>query len=802
MWCSKSNNCSILNFKNATTQRIYPFQTLTSFNLVLAEDFNTNCSSLLTSKSLIYQFLYNGIITQISATPETKYQYKISRDSLDVGYSYYFNLAWNYSSGYSERISNIIQLESLPYISIVQVLFIQSSGNNHTLKITTNQDLRRYERLRLKMYPDNLNWIVDKFDINGNSFNFETDLNLFDSQRQLILSHINDLGNFTLNPYKLILDISISPKVVEKSQNFTFNITGSLPSGNNYTLVNSTYGIVFNCYFNVSLLCNKHPNTEFLENILIVKLSLKLGNDSLSEFSILFYEKNAIKNVFPNQTLDNGGFNVSFETSTFKKSQQEIYFECKSGLFNFSAQLTDDKTITCLNVTLPDTGIYEFDILIKSEQFVSKIANQNSFKLTFFSKIISLNLENQKIYPSSSLVFINQTEKFQFSTEFIFPYNLSSLECKLENGKSFKAFHVSDTLKEFECEIFLENQQNISLWSNNFNYSLKISTNTLTLFYFEPLNISFAPGVKQIGYTSMNNSVKIELNKDVLPIRYQHRVACLLNNSQASSLFLLKNVFNCTLNSSFDGIGNVNMEFTPPNSYKISNISGIFIYRSKLRINSLMGTLNQNHTIQLKLNTKRLIENLEIRGDCRDIAVTYKNTSIGLNISQCNSEASIIEFNVQNSFKNSSDYYLYYGNEFYETPKIFSRNKTVVELFYENDEPVSVKISKTDLKFLFFSMFNINLLSLTAAMIDKPDTVNFLTSKPNVDYGNLLEYEVRDHYHVFNSNVSGTTFSSIVSSSVKEQVYFSIYAKYKLTNEVLEVSSKQIFYFWSLKSFH
>jgi hypothetical protein len=407
------------------------------------------------------------------------------------------------------------------------------------------------------------------------------------------------------------------------------------------------------------------------------------------------------------------------------------------------------------------------------------------------------------MYPSSSLVFINRTEKFQFSTEFKFPFNLSYLECRLENGKLFKALNISNTFNEFECEIFLENEQNVSLWSNYFNYSLKISTNTLKLFHFEPKNISFVSGVKQIGYISMNNSIQLELNKDLLPLRYQHRVGCLLNNTQASTLFLSKNIFNCTLNSTYDGIGNVNMQFILPNSYKISNISGIFIYRSKLRINSLMGTLNQNHTIQLKLNTKILIENNEIRSDCRDIVVTFKNVSIGVNISQCNSESSTIEFNVQNSFKNSSDYSLFYGNEFYESQNnSISKNKTVVELIYENDEPKNkAKISKNDLMFLLFSTFNINSLSVTASMINKPDTVKFFTSKPNVDYGDLLEYEVRNHYQKFNANISGTTFSSIVSSTMKEQVYFSIYAKYKLTNEVLEVSSKQIYYFWSLQDF-
>jgi hypothetical protein len=389
MWCSKSNNCSVLNFKNTTVQKIFPFQTNTFFTLNLAENFNANCPSLLTASSLKYQFVFNGITTLTSITPGSKNQYKVLRESLDVGVSYSFNLAWNYSSGYSERISNILQLENLPYVTIMQVSFVQNSGSNNTLKITTNQDLRRYETLKLKMYPDNIIWTVDKFDFNGNSFNIETNLNLFDVQRELVISHIKDLGNFTLNPYKLILDTFISPNVVEKSKNLTFNITGSLPVGNNYTLVNSTYGIVFNCnFYNVSLLCNKNPNTEFVENILIVKLSLKLGNDTLSEFPILFYEKNEIKSVFPNQTLDNGRFNVSFGDNTFKKSQKDIYFECKSGRFNFSAEYIDDRTITCLNVTLPETNTYEFDIMIKTGQFESKIANLNPFKLNFFSKFV------------------------------------------------------------------------------------------------------------------------------------------------------------------------------------------------------------------------------------------------------------------------------------------------------------------------------------------------------------------------------------------------------------------------------
>ena len=374
---------------------------------------------------------------------------------------------------------------------------------------------------------------------------------------------------------------------------------------------------------------------------------------------------------------------------------------------------------------------------------------------------------------------------------------MKELECRLENGKIFEASR--NTNNEYECEIELEFDHNITFWSKFYGESFQISSNYISLFYLQQKNISFGTNSKQQGYISQKYEISISFPLNSIPSRHlkSDNFDSTLNGF-AKNITISGNGYKFEVENQVQGISKINTNFLMRNVYQLASIRGMFLNNRTLNIS---GTGNQGNIVNIHLNTLELISKNEIRSDCKDIVVTFKNVIIGRMITSCHSSDTIISFNLIEGIDIVDiNHSIYYGNEFCSTENTsFSTDATApVSYSWIDNQPIKFKLSSIDLNFIFLKTFNISSVSTSSSFINRAQKILIHTDRENADFSNLLEYSIKyPNYEMLLNLTNFETFNGSIYSNVSNEVQFSIFAKHKVTNEYLEISSKKVFYFWN-----
>eukprot|EP01080_Neovahlkampfia_damariscottae_P003710 gene3710-6599_t len=415
--------------------------------------------------------------------------------------------------------------------------------------------------------------------------------------------------------------------------------------------------------------------------------------------------------------------------------------------------------------------------------------------LRSFGSNCEITIQTREIFPLFNQVILNKTQLYTLATDLaIEPLLMDYLECRLGN-KTTKATVIDS--KHIQCELTVNGiEEPLTIWYSG-NQTFSLSSNVIKLMYFSKTSISYNSGSSQIGLTSTDNNVIIDIPLNSIPIYHQSRIICSANGSDFETNVNLPNVIGCKINVPLDNIYSIGLKFLYPNQFKIPNITSIF--SDQILIQMQQNSLNQNDVVTISMDTKSLISKSLMKHDCSDIIVTFNNQSISRQIQNCNQPTTSISFkvieNIQSSFYQK--YSIYYGNEFQN-----SNNPTITG----NQKNLNYTLSKFSNTALSLSTNQISFRSIPSLMIN---TINpslsligtkNITLNTNIEINNfnLLDFEISDGFSRYSSIRNSNQFYSFIKSNVTQSLDLSIYAIYKITKEKLLISNSSTFYFWDM----
>jgi hypothetical protein len=373
----------------------------------------------------------------------------------------------------------------------------------------------------------------------------------------------------------------------------------------------------------------------------------------------------------------------------------------------------------------------------------------------------------------------------------LLPILQQNLECKFGN-QSFKAIVITNRF--VQCNISIQNEFNLTLWYSG-NQTFQISNNFITLKRFKTSNISFNYQSHQIGNSYKFETVIVDLNRSSFN-NFEGRIKCALNSTIFNSVHN-QSSFSCNIYTEIGGIAQLELYYSVPNVFLINNTNGVFKDKFSIEM-KFSGQLNQNSLVELKLNTKDLIERNMLKNDCSDLVVTYNNTIIQRNVLDCNTNISKITFYIQKSILDSSkDYSIYYGNIDHRQFNLIiddtASNVNISIIDYNN---TLVPISTNKLSFIVFQIVELVDISPKSSLLES--TTVILTSNISFpEYFNLLSFHLFDGVNLFNANMNVNKFTSTIDSNSSRISNLTMRAVYKLTNETVIASLPSFFHFWS-----
>jgi hypothetical protein len=371
------------------------------------------------------------------------------------------------------------------------------------------------------------------------------------------------------------------------------------------------------------------------------------------------------------------------------------------------------------------------------------------------------------------------------------PILQNNLECRF-GDQSSKAIVIENRF--VKCNISIQNEVNLTLWYYG-NYIYQISNNFIILKRFKSTNISFGVQSNQIGNSYQYETVIVNMNAYSFT-NFEGRVKCALNSTIFKS-FQNQNLYFCSLYSEIGGVLPLELYYTVPNAFLINNTNGVFRDKISIEMN-LNGELIQNSLVEVTMNTKDLIERNDLKNDCSDLIVTFKNTIILRNILNCNTNSSRIRFTTQQTISNSSkDYSIHYGNEYHnQTNSTFIGTISNINLKYIEFNNMLIPISTNKLSFIVIS--KVEFLDVLPKLSKLESTL--ISILPNIsipDYSNLVSFQIFDGVNSFDASLNVNTFTSSIFSNSSRIANITMRATYKLTNESVIASLPSLFYFWS-----
>jgi hypothetical protein len=372
------------------------------------------------------------------------------------------------------------------------------------------------------------------------------------------------------------------------------------------------------------------------------------------------------------------------------------------------------------------------------------------------------------------------------------PILTSNLECRFGNS-IFKGTVLNE--RQISCEITITGEENMSLWYSG-NQSFSIASNTILLKYLESGNISFHSTSPQIGISKTDINAVISLNRQILNTNYQGRIKCLWNGTiLKTTLSNDEDTFNCVVNSDV-GIFKIELYFSNVNAYLIFNASGIFHDKISINLNSTR-QLSPFDVIEIQINTKELIDRRDMKNDCSDLIVTYKDKIIIRNILNCNSLSTTVKFQIQESFYSSPNYSIYYGNENQNSlNSIVSGSTNAINFTLIPSVTTLIPISTNNLIFIMLPRVQIIDVSPKLSLLGST-TVSILINSSMNDFVDLVSFDVVDGNLHFPANIINNNVTTILKSNMTQKLNLNVRATYKSNQEKIIFSFSSLFYFWS-----
>eukprot|EP01080_Neovahlkampfia_damariscottae_P003782 gene3782-6943_t len=716
----------------------------------------------------------------------------------------YLTMAWEYNSTLKETISTNLHLVNLPYANILNIdrhLIRSENTGNQIVTITTNQNITRYRKYpsqiaKCGIFSDNYFVTASSVSADGKSVSCSLQLSAPNTGiKTIFLYESNEVEKITTNSISFWL-INTKIEVPEIFNSYIGNIglkdkNGALLPGKvgyPYALNNTQYSINFQCLFSSNKIqyCSKNSITVLPKDIMEIPLTLYDGNVVIDTIDTLFYRKNKIVTIYPQAILTETPKDVfiTFNTSTFDTTIVGLKSYCVFQNGNYSGEIINTTTIKCLSVQNQNSFTFNFNVHVVYKNFEMVI---NEEMVEFFT------IKPNSIYPSESVTGLNGTRTFQFSnTESISILLKDSLQCQLEDGTIIGATRLDSN--EFTCVINSAIHRNLTFWMiDTMGIRSQLSSNLISLFFFNFGEISYESSSKQFGNTDITLTPVVKLNVANVPQIYQSRVHCNFDNNYVTTTITSLDTYQCTVSSTIGGYKSIGIKYNKINAFKVKNIHNTF--KNKLSLTYKTGTTKLNTARYLKVthDTQSLINSGELKADCSDFVIVYNGNELPRKIDSCNSASTEFKFKVQKMESgNVVGYEIYYGNNVAtaildtETGGSHSFTPTV-----QSPDEVVLTLNSNFLSFGFLKQFTISKIDPVGALVTN-STVKITNTYLNVNYNGLVRWETRYDGSSFDAIYATSLFQSNIYATAGKKIQIGLWAVYIPTGESTQASSNTL----------
>ena len=485
---------------------------------------------------------------------------------------------------------------------------------------------------------------------------------------------------------------------------------------------------------------------QSIYDISILDIIYKDSNVTIGTFPILFHKKNLISYVYPQEIVAGKLTDVymTFNESTFNLNLTTTNFRCDIDGIQFKAEIFNFTTVKCANVTAASTKKLIINIYGDDSIFGTFLINENSYDM--------YSIGNDHIFKdSSNFLYSSNLNQFNFSFGLSVPVELvKSFECHFEDGTNFIAKLIAGNL--YHCNLDSLSHQNMTIYfRTREGLKIKYSLNSIFLIFIRLGITNYNSLSKQIGNTLVKHQVILDAGFDIDPI--VNRLFLQFNNSNIAATKFSSNNVKFDVYSDIPSVKNISLHMKEPNFYKVNGINGIF--ENKIQI-KMIGTLLVNDRVQVAISTSMYVSEGSLKTDCNDLIVVYKSTSIGRVTNNCNSNETLVLFDIQESFNgNDGNYTIYLGNPDFNNPNttVVGATNTNATLSSTAEGFSGILISNQTLQFVFVEKLNISSIDPQLALISQ-SPIQIFTNFQN-HYENLVNYEIRLNGTGFQSEYKG-----------------------------------------------
>eukprot|EP01080_Neovahlkampfia_damariscottae_P008905 gene8905-853_t len=814
IWCSDINSivCGPLNL-NKQTYTLLPYEN--SLTLNYTTSVHNECKNFLESGKLRCQSRVSNNKTQFQFTTSDISQNTVqcSRNGLYSDIDQFMSFAWRYNSTLVERISTEIHVVNLPYAKILQTdphLIQANVSGIFEMKIYSNQNISRYRKNTgdkiycgissgLNEYWVEATTIQNQFNAVSCMINIEgkkqTSVSLFESSKQ------QKISSLPFHFWFINTKISISEITSNLDQHISFtDLEGNLINGYdhyNYSLSNTLNGINIPCNFSGGKIqyCKKSKVISLSKNINEIELDFEDGITRISKLNSIFYEKNVIQFVSPKAILLNQveDIIITFNKSTLETDLIDInYFCVDTNLnINFTATKINSTTLKCNSVSAGHSIKFKFDIYATYKKYKMIISLE---KIEF--QVIQQNF----IFPSSSITSMNGSKTIEFSfMESISSTVSSSLECELSDRRVISADYVSS--QDFKCTFDSQVHQNMTFWyRNELGSRIRLSSNSIPLYFFKFSDIGFTVESKQLASTVLEFNPIIKLLDSNIPKEYVSQVSCFFNGTLVKTVLQNEtNAFKCSISSITPGFHKIGLRFRKRNSYKVANLQNTFYHRVNMSY-YFPNPLIDSFGLKTYLNTQKYISEGIMKENCDDLVVTFRGREIERLVENCNSSNTVIQYKIQEIQNGSiSDYQIYFGNDqaiAKSLGQIGVSYSTTPKHILDGDETILI-LNNNQLDLGFVETFTINNIVPFAGLASN-STVSLSTNYDYFDYEGkvkfIVKYDGKEAHANYSLSNSTSVFTSTIVGTESKRIQISIHVVYLTTGESIQVSGNSVDY--------
>eukprot|EP01080_Neovahlkampfia_damariscottae_P006370 gene6370-10377_t len=799
LYCSSiSNICSPAD-QLKSKQTFLPYENSTFIKL------NTsNCPSFGVAPNLQFicesrNILNNQILERFNASSfDQQKGFECKREGFGSQEEKFLSLSVQYSSSHYEIVSKPVNLTQLPYLNEISidrtVIYSNNTLESQIVNIGIDRNLNQYKRnddeiFRCRILPDD--YFVDVVN-NGNSFACPIVLNSPNGAQKTISLYENTSTHlvaqnslsFWLTDIIFLPNIALFKNFNEFRLNNSAGVAITAISNLDYFL--SVDGVISTCTTNGNSInsCLTQP-IQSDTDISILKIDYKDSNVTIGTFPILFYKKNTINYVYPQEIIANQLTDVylTFNESTLNTTMTENRYVCDIDGMKFNGEIFNVTTLKCINVTAGSTKKLSIIISGENPSFGEFFINDNEFYL--------YSIGNDMIYKeSSNFLYSSQMNRFNFSFGQSVPDELTtSFECHFDDSTVFMA--TSITQKQYFCDVDSINHQNMTVYfRTREGLKIKFSSNSLFLAFIRFGLTHYNPASKQIGNTLINHQIVLDVGFDVDPI-VKRLFLGFKNSYIAAEKFSAQNL-KFQIASDIPTVQNISLLMKLTKFHKVNDINGIFESKIDLTLN---GNLNIGDRVIVSIPTSKYINSGILQSNCLDIVLIHKTLSIGRQISNCNSNSTGILFNIQETFNGSdTNYKVYLGNSDFNNP-----NTTVDGSSDKDASPTIVQevttsklISNSTLQFVFIEKLNISRINPQLSLI--PQSLVQIYTNYQDHYENLINYEIQLNGTGFSSSYENF-FNSSITAIKTSALGISVHAVLKNSIQSTEITNTETFYF-------